>query len=134
VDRVHGLWTAQGWPVHGSTMDLTVAGGRGSPELSLAAVPGHGGLPWRHRRQEGGTGILAVGSPWVARWASGGGQRSSAAAIGVERLASRIGGKERSCGHGVERQRRGAFYRAGRRWRGGEEASEGGVLIPVGFE
>jgi hypothetical protein len=28
----------------------------------------------------------------------------------------------------------GAFYRVGRRWRGGEEAGGGGVLIPVGFE
>jgi hypothetical protein len=34
VDRVHGLWTAQGWPVHGSTVDLTVVGSRSSPELS----------------------------------------------------------------------------------------------------
>jgi hypothetical protein len=28
----------------------------------------------------------------------------------------------------------GALYRAGRHWRGGEEAGNGGVLIPVGFE
>jgi hypothetical protein len=28
----------------------------------------------------------------------------------------------------------GTFYRAGRRWRGGEEADGGGVLIPVGFK
>jgi hypothetical protein len=29
---------------------------------------------------------------------------------------------------------RGAFYRVGRRWRGGEEAGGGGVLIPAGFK
>jgi hypothetical protein len=40
-----GRWTAQGWPVHGSTMDSTVADGWGSPELSLMAALGHGGLP-----------------------------------------------------------------------------------------
>jgi hypothetical protein len=42
-------WTATGWPVHGSTVDSTVADGRGSPELGLAAAPGHGVLPrgWR---------------------------------------------------------------------------------------
>jgi hypothetical protein len=49
---------APGWPVHGSTMDFTVAGGRGSPELSLTGTPGHDGSPaieqWRMER---------VGSP-----------------------------------------------------------------------
>jgi hypothetical protein len=45
-------WTAQGSLVHGSTMDSTVVDGRGSPELGLAAAPGHGGLP-RGWRQEG---------------------------------------------------------------------------------
>jgi hypothetical protein len=63
-----------------------------------------------------------------------GGERSSAVAIGVERLGAWIGGKERSGERGVERRRQGAFYRAGWRWRGGEEAGRGGVLIPVGFE
>jgi hypothetical protein len=38
-------------------------------------------------------------------------------AIGVEQLGVRIGGKERSSERSVERQRRGAFYRVGRRWR-----------------
>jgi hypothetical protein len=52
----------------------------------------------------------------------------------VERLGARIGGKERSGERGVERRRQGAFYRAGRRWRGGDEADEGGVLIPISFE
>jgi hypothetical protein len=46
------LWTAPGWPVHGSTVDTTVADGRGSLELGLAAAPGHGGLP-RGCRWEG---------------------------------------------------------------------------------
>jgi hypothetical protein len=55
------------WPVHGSTVDLTMAGGRSSSELGLAGAPGHGGLPRRHRRQEGGAGTLAVGSPWAKR-------------------------------------------------------------------
>jgi hypothetical protein len=36
---------APGWLVHGSTMDSTVADGRGSSELGLAATPDHGGLP-----------------------------------------------------------------------------------------
>jgi hypothetical protein len=137
VDRVHKLWTAQGWPVHGSTVDLTVAGGRSSPELGLAAVSEHDGLPWRQRRQEGGhgnpSGGLTLGGE-AARRASGGGERSSMMVIGVEQLGVRIGGKERSSERSVERQRRGAFYRAGRRWRGGEEAGSGGVLIPVSFK
>jgi hypothetical protein len=46
-------------------MDLIVDGGRNSPELSLAAAPGHGGLPWRHGRQEGGAGTLVADSPRV---------------------------------------------------------------------
>jgi hypothetical protein len=44
-------WTAPGWPVHGSTVDSIVADGRGSPELSLAAAPSHGGLPRGWRRE-----------------------------------------------------------------------------------
>jgi hypothetical protein len=44
-------------------MDLTVAGGQSSLELGLAAVLGHGGLPRRHGRQEGGAGTLVVDSP-----------------------------------------------------------------------
>jgi hypothetical protein len=65
VDRVHRLWTAQEWPVHRSTMDLTVAGGRSSPELDIAAAPGHGDLPRWHGRQKGGAGTLVAGSPWA---------------------------------------------------------------------
>jgi hypothetical protein len=60
-----------------------VAGGWSSPELSLAAAPGHGDLPRRHGRQEGGVGILVAGLPQAARRASGSGERSSAAALGV---------------------------------------------------
>jgi hypothetical protein len=33
-------WTALGWPVHGSTVDSTVANDRGSPVLGLAAALG----------------------------------------------------------------------------------------------
>jgi hypothetical protein len=58
----------------GPPWTLTVAGGRSSPELDLAAAPGHGGLPRRHERQEGGTGSLVVGSPRAVRRASGGGE------------------------------------------------------------
>jgi hypothetical protein len=67
----HGL--ASGWPVHGFTVDSTVACGRGSPELGLTATPMHGGSPaleqWRKER---------VGSPsraslgrgrWCGNWA-----------------------------------------------------------------
>jgi hypothetical protein len=61
VDHVHGLSTVRGGPVHGSTVDLTVAGGRSSPELDLAAAPGHDDLPWRHGRHEGGVGTLVAG-------------------------------------------------------------------------
>jgi hypothetical protein len=70
------------------------------------------------------------------RRTSDGGERSSTAAISVERLGAQIGWKERSGERGVERRRRrrGAFYRVGRRWRGGKEAGGGGVLSPVGFE
>jgi hypothetical protein len=68
------------------------------------------------------------------RQTSDGGERSSVAVIGVDRLGARIGGKERSGECGVERRKQGTFYRAGRRWRGGEEAGSGGVLIPVSFE
>jgi hypothetical protein len=46
MDQVHGLWTAQGRLVHGSTVDSIVAGSQGSPELDLAAALGHGNLPW----------------------------------------------------------------------------------------
>jgi hypothetical protein len=53
VDHVHGLWTAQGWPVHGSTVDLTVAGGRSSPELGLVAASVHGDT-LRQGRNRGG--------------------------------------------------------------------------------
>jgi hypothetical protein len=63
VDRVHGLYTAREWLVHGSTVDLTVAGGRTSSELGLAAASGHDDLPRRHGRQEGGVGTLVAGSP-----------------------------------------------------------------------
>jgi hypothetical protein len=45
VDSVHGSVDRVGWPVHGSTVDSTVADGRGSPELSLTATQGRGGLP-----------------------------------------------------------------------------------------
>jgi hypothetical protein len=78
VDQVHGLWTAQEWPVHGSTVDLTVTGGRSSLELGLAAAPGHSDLPQRHGKQKGGVGTLVAGSPRAK------GQRGGLAAVGSE--------------------------------------------------
>jgi hypothetical protein len=42
---IHKLWTAQGWPVHGSVVDSTVADGQSSPEPGLAVAPGRGDLP-----------------------------------------------------------------------------------------
>jgi hypothetical protein len=50
-----GRWIAQGWPVHGSTMDSTMADSRGSLELGLMAVAAcrDGGkakvVMWRNR-------------------------------------------------------------------------------------
>jgi hypothetical protein len=48
--------TALGWPVHGSSVDSTVAGGRDSPELGLTVAPVHGGSPvmeqWRKEHVE----------------------------------------------------------------------------------
>jgi hypothetical protein len=44
VDSVHGWMDCAGWPVHGCTVDCTMADGRGSPELGLTAAPGRGGL------------------------------------------------------------------------------------------
>jgi hypothetical protein len=38
VDSVHGSVDRVGWPIHGSTVDSTVADGRGSLELSLTAT------------------------------------------------------------------------------------------------
>jgi hypothetical protein len=55
-----------------------VAGTRSSLELGLAATPGHGGLLWRHGRQEGGAGTLVAGSPQAE------GQRGGLAAVGSE--------------------------------------------------
>jgi hypothetical protein len=42
VDRVHSLYTMREWPVHGSTVDLTVADGHNSPKLGLAAQEASG--------------------------------------------------------------------------------------------
>jgi hypothetical protein len=43
---------APGWPVHGSTMDSPpMSDGKSSPELGLAAAPGHGGSPRGWRRE-----------------------------------------------------------------------------------
>jgi hypothetical protein len=55
-----------------------VADNRSSPELGLAAAPGHGGLLRRCGRQEGDTGTLVAGSPRAEGW-----QGRPAAALGV---------------------------------------------------
>jgi hypothetical protein len=65
---------------------VRVAGDQSSPKLGLATTSGHGGLPQRHGRQEGGTGTLVAGSPraeGAVRRASGGGERSLVATLGV---------------------------------------------------
>jgi hypothetical protein len=86
VDRVHGLWTARGWPVHGSTVDLTTAGGRRAHRSSrsgplrawrLAAEAREA----RGRRGEPSGGLTLGGG--TARRPSDGGERNSAAALGV---------------------------------------------------
>jgi hypothetical protein len=59
-------------------VDLTVASGQRSLELGLAAAPGHGGLPRRYGRQEGGAGTLVAGSPRAEGW------RGGLAAVGSE--------------------------------------------------
>jgi hypothetical protein len=59
VDRAGG-------PVHGSTVDSTVADGRGSPELGLTAAPGRGGLLRGWRR--GVTGGPLIGARTAVRW------------------------------------------------------------------
>jgi hypothetical protein len=61
-----------------ASVDLTVANSRSSSELGLAAAPGHDDLPWRHRRQEGSTGTIVVGSPRAE------GRRGGLAAVGSE--------------------------------------------------
>jgi hypothetical protein len=73
-----------------------VADGQSTPEVGLAAARGHGGLPQRHGRQEGGTGTLVVGSPWADR------RRGGLAAVGSEARSRRSvcealgrGGEER---------------------------------------
>jgi hypothetical protein len=65
---------------------------------------------------------------------SDGGERSSVAAIGVEQLGVQIKGRRGAVSAVWRGGGRGAFYRVGRRWRGGEEAGGGGVLIPAGFK
>jgi hypothetical protein len=52
--------------------------GRTSPELGLAVGPGHGDLPRRHGRQEGGAGTLVAGSPRAK------GRRGGLAAVASE--------------------------------------------------
>jgi hypothetical protein len=62
VDRVHGLWTAQGWSVHGSTMDLTVVSGRSSPELSPPVATVSEKSP--RMEKHGAGGAVMVGGRW----------------------------------------------------------------------
>ncbi len=137
MDRAHGSGgpragggsRVHGGPADGARPELTGArpsGRSGAPRLAAEAREASG----RHGDPSGG--LTSDGG--AVRRTSDGGERSSAAVIGVERLGARIGGKERRGERGVERRRRVAFYRTGRRWRGGEEVDGGGILIPVGFE
>jgi hypothetical protein len=63
-----------------------VAGDRSSPELSLAAAPGHGGLRAEAREARGRRGDpsgILTSSGGATRRASSCGERSSAVALGV---------------------------------------------------
>jgi hypothetical protein len=110
------------------------------PELTGAWPSGRSGarrLPaeaWEASGRRGDPSGELTSDGGAVRRTSDGGERSSVAAICVELLGVWIGGKERSGECGVERRRRGAFYRAGRRWRGGEKADGSGLLILIDFE
>jgi hypothetical protein len=65
--RVHGLWTAEGCLVHGSTVGLTVASGHSGARRLVAEAPEARG--WRG---DPGGGLTLGGE--AARWASGGGE------------------------------------------------------------
>jgi hypothetical protein len=126
-------WTTSGrrctgprWTRGRSAAGARPSGRSGAPRLAAEARE----ASRRHGDPSGG---LTSDGGGVRR-TSNGGERSSAAVIGVERLGAWIGGKERRGERGVERRRRVAFYRTGRRWRGGEEVDGGGKLIPIGFE
>jgi hypothetical protein len=117
-----GRRTTQGWPVHGSTMDLIVADGRGSLELGLTAVLVRGGLP-RGWQGEGGN-IARPGEPLTGAWTvarrwctDDGTSASSGYGVGTNEEGRRQGERVRcSTGAWVP------FYRVGRgRCRGWSE-------------
>jgi hypothetical protein len=69
MDSVHGSWTSVGrgpwWTGHhGQPWS--------SPELGLAAAPGHGGLPRGGEKKEGATGSLIWLIPRLGRRRGGG--------------------------------------------------------------
>jgi hypothetical protein len=53
VDSVHGSVDRAGWPVHCSTVDSTVADGRGSLDLGLTVALGRDGFPRGWQRERG---------------------------------------------------------------------------------
>ncbi len=122
VDRVHGLWTARGWPVHGSIVDHTMAGGRRAHRSSrsgplrawrLAAeareARGRRGEPHRlHGRAAAGR-----------RWADDGEERTAAAALGGGALRCGGGGGRGGEGCGIAVGWRWPFIGSGGVWRGG---------------
>jgi hypothetical protein len=61
VDRVHGLWTARGWPVHGSMVDHRRRPPKSSPELALGAALVGGSSPAIGEIQEEVPGFLTEG-------------------------------------------------------------------------
>jgi hypothetical protein len=69
---IHKLWTAQGWPIHGSVVDSTVADGQSSPEPGLAVAPGRGDLPRGGKNGEDDAGHPGNCSPDLG-WRRGGG-------------------------------------------------------------
>ncbi len=125
----HGTVPVHGGPAGGARPELTGARAAGRYGSLVVAASGRGG---GERRRDAD--LVLTGGRGAPELAGGEREQAAAVAIGVARLGARIGGKERRGERGVERRRRGAFYRAGRRWRGGEEADGGGKLIPVGFE
>jgi hypothetical protein len=79
---------------------------------------------------------LPVHTVGFGDWGNGGGEEEETAAVvlGVGRLGTRRRAKEWSSECGVERRGGVHFIGPGRRWGGGEEADDGGVLIPISFE
>jgi hypothetical protein len=104
------------WPVHGSTVDFHRGRRQGSPELGLAAAPGHGGSP-RGWRRDGHVAARPGGySPEPGRRRGGGALATevrprSELDAGAEESKRKRESERRRCGSG--RGSSGAFIGAG---------------------